>query len=498
MHFETSLSAVLVISLCLSARAIGQITFETTFGGVAIDQAASVEQTADGGYILAGSTSSFGAGQGDIYLIRTDPYGQALWSRTYGGGDLDAGYSARQTMDGGFVFAGLTYSFGAGAGDVYLVKTDSSGDTLWTRTFGSDNLDWAYSVRETPDGGYIVAGSTTSFGAITGDAYVIRTDSIGEPIWARGYGGYATENARSVCQTTDGGFIFVGSSDSYGAGLSDVYLVKTDSLGYSLWYRTYGREGTDHGFDVQTTLDGGYIIAGEIYSPVSGSRDAYLIKTDGAGDTTWTRTYGGSGGETGSSVAQSPDGRYVMSGYTESTGAGGRDVYLVETTSLGIALWSRTFGGSGWDWGRSVSLTSDGGYVIAGETESYGAGERDAYLVKTDADGVVEIGSGTPPRPGLAEVISLCQNYPNPFNPSTTITFEIPGNQDYIRPASLTIYDPRGRRVRELLSRELLPGINKVHWDGRDDRGRSVPSGAYLYRLKAGDEVRTRKMTILR
>jgi len=187
----------------------------------------SVQQTTDGGYIVAGYTTSFGAGVSDIYLIKTDASGTTLWTKTYGGTDYESANSVQQTFDGGYIVAGFTASFGAGSSDVYLIRTNSSGDSLWTRTYGGISGEAGNSVQQTTDSGYIVAGYTVSFGAGSDDAYLIRTNSSGDTLWTRTYGGPFDEVATSVQQTSDEGYIMAGRTYSFGAGGSDVHLMKT-------------------------------------------------------------------------------------------------------------------------------------------------------------------------------------------------------------------------------------------------------------------------------
>ena len=189
-----------------------------------------MQQTSDGGYVIAGTTLSFGAGHRDIYLIKTNAQGDTVWSRTYGGTDDDEGRFVQQTTDGGYVIVGFTWSFGAGSVDVYCVKTNAAGDTLWTRNYGGKYVDAGYSVQQTADSGYIIAGRySTSIGNL--DVYLVRTNAGGDTLWTRTYGGPDADLGFSICHTADGGFISAGLTESFGAGYQDVYAIKTDSLG---------------------------------------------------------------------------------------------------------------------------------------------------------------------------------------------------------------------------------------------------------------------------
>jgi len=370
--------------------------WEKTFGGSGWDEAFSVEQTTDGGYIIAGETYSSGNGGWDIYLIKTDASGNATWEKTFGGIYDDYAESVRQTTDGGYILGGTTTSIGAGGEDFYLVKTDASGNTEWEQTFGGSENDNADAARQTTDGGYIIVGQTSYYdvdaGVYVDDVYLVKTNTSGNMTWEKTFGGTSWDDAFSVQQTADGGYIIAGATESYGTG-GDVYLIKTNASGNLDWWKNIGGSEDEYAYSIQQTTDGGYIMAGETFSYGAGSYDFYLVKTDASGNTEWEKTFGGSGYEAANSVHQTTDGGYIIAGTTTSYGAGQRDVYLVKTDASGNMEWEKIIGGSSPDYAESAKQTADGGYIIAGVTKSYGAGETDVYLVKLSSPSNTPVGS---------------------------------------------------------------------------------------------------------
>ena len=344
IHFLIAVLAVASLPFETASANGPDVQWEKTFGGSGWDYGNSVQQTTDGGFIIAGGTEPFGAGSRDVYLIKTDPNGNLQWQKTFGGSDSDSGSSVQQTTDGGFIIAGGTRSFGAGGDDVYLIKTDPNGNLQWQKTFGGSYWDEGHSVQQTADGGYIIAG--------------YYTYSFGEKFY------------------------------------SDVYLIKTDPNGNLQWEKTFDGSDWDEGHSVQQTADGGYIVAGfyRYFFDDGSYSDVYLIKTDPNGNLQWEKTFGGISYDKGYSVQQTTDCGFIITGFTNSFGAGSSDVYLIKTNSDGNSVWQRTFGGIGYDEGHSVQQTADGGYIIAGDTS---AGGGDVYLIKLepedrDGDGMLD------------------------------------------------------------------------------------------------------------
>ena len=359
-----------------------------TFGGAKDDIGFSVQQTLDGGYIITGFTESFGAGEKDLWLIKTDDQGNKIWDKTFGGAKDDIGYSVQQTTDGGYMIMGDTASFGVIYGNLWLIKTDEQGNKLWERRFVGQGHGFD-SVQQPLDGGYIITGWTSSFGVHGIDLWLIKTDDQGNVLLNRSIdkSGYSGQG-NSVQQTLDGGYIITGRIRSAEGSGTDLWLIKTDDQGNMLWDRTYGERGFDEGASVQQTSDGGYIITGEKRSFEAVNSDLWLIKTDDQGNKLWDRTFSGDGyGGEGRSVQQTLDGGYIIMGksYVEDTD----DLWLIKTDANGNKLWDRTFSTANFYQFSSVQQTHDGGYIITGITGFSEGYDWDLCLIKTDAEGNV-------------------------------------------------------------------------------------------------------------
>ncbi|MGB3342088.1 MAG: hypothetical protein WBB37_11470 [bacterium] len=366
-----------------------------TYGGLDYDYGESVQQTFDGGYIVAGFTFSFGAGYDDVYLIKTDSLGDTLWTKTYGGSLYDAGLSILQTNDSGYIIiGGADMTGGGGSGKVYICRTNSSGDTLWTRKYTLFGNDRGNALAECYIGSMAYVIGALAWNDITHsfDMWLLKINNDGDTIWTKTYGGSGVEDCYSVKQTSDGGYILVGLTTSYGAGGIDAYVIKTDSFGNALWSRTYGSTQDDWAQDVEECDNGGYIIVGGTNS-FGNDYQVYIVRTDANGDTLWTKTIGGDDVDTGQSIVTGQDGCAIIVGTAQLYGAGNRDVYILKIDSLGSVKWSRAYGGSQYEGACSINPTSDNGYIVCGDIRSWGAGEIDIWLLRISPDtlGITEL-----------------------------------------------------------------------------------------------------------
>jgi hypothetical protein len=360
-----------------------------TYGGIDDDHATCVQQTSDGGYILAGDTFSYGAG---ILLVKTDSIGTEQWRQTYGGkkSSQAGANSVQETIDGGYIIAGDIRFFSNNSHFLWLVKTDSNGNEQWNKTYGAGDYDCGCSVAQTSDGGYITAGLTCLYDKF--HFWVLKTDPNGNEQWNKIYGNKGENEAYSVVQTSDCGYIIAGLASSY-AGM----LVKTDENGNELWSKIYGSGGSVANSVIQT-LDSGYIIAGNTRLYGSGISDFWVLKTDSEGIEQWNKTYGGSNLDEANSIIQTSDGGYIIAGKTFSYGAGDLDCWVVKIDSNGNMQWHNSFGGTGYDEAYSIKETSDHGYVIAGRSDSCRKNRHDFWLIRLEGKQMINEEEPTPTK----------------------------------------------------------------------------------------------------
>jgi hypothetical protein len=360
-----------------------------TFGGEKDDHCMSAQQTKDGGFIVAGYTKSSGNGDADAWVIKLDGGGNKLWDRTFGGPQEDWAKAVQQTQDGGFIVAGYTKSFGNGDADAWVIKLDGSGNKVWEKTFGGPQEDWANAVRQTQDGGFIVAGYTKSSGKGNADAWVIKLDGSGNKVWEKTFGGVGEDVANAVRQTKDGGYIVAGYKGYQDRADVDVWVIRLDGSGNIVWEKTFGGfQQDDVASAVLETSEGNFIATGYTASGELGDLDVWVIMMDKSGKKLWDRAFGGIKTDNAKSVVQTEDGGIVIAGFTESFSKGGVAAWIIKMDAKGNKIWDRTYGGGVFDIIESIAITSDGGFIAAGFTESYG-NQRQCMVLKLDREGLL-------------------------------------------------------------------------------------------------------------
>ncbi|HHT9158215.1 MAG TPA: hypothetical protein ACFYEA_11530 [Candidatus Tripitaka californicus] len=363
-----------------------------TYGGEDWDVAESVQQTREGGYIVAGSTKSFGAGKDDVWVLKLRPDGTIDWQKAYGGEKDEVIYSIQQTVDGGYVLAGWTESFGAGDSNVWVLKLRADGTVEWQKTYGEAKEEGASCIQQTSDGGYIVVGGTRSFGDNgRGQAWVLKLRVDGSVEWQKTYGGASSDWARSIQQTNDGGYVVAGTTASFGVflGLSKFWVLKLRADGTVEGQRAYGGESGESARSIQQTSDGGYIVTGGTNSFGVGGSNIWVLKLSPDGMVEWQESYGTGNSSEAYSIQQTSDGGYIVGGWMEeeSTLVDLR-FWVLKLGVDGIVEWQKTYKkGSNWlNQLYSIQQTRDGGYIVAGETKSSG-GASDFWVLKLRPDG---------------------------------------------------------------------------------------------------------------
>ena len=516
------------------------IEWQRSLGGTKGDEATSISQTSDGGYIIAGLSYSidgdvsdhhgFG-GFIDYWVVKLTNAGAMEWQRSLGGSDNDYPTSISQTTDGGYIVAGWSKSADGnvtgnhGERDFWIVKLTSAGAIEWEKSLGGSGDDEAASILQTTDGGYVVAGrSRSDDGDVIGhhgatdssDAWIVKLTNTGGMEWQKSLGGSGTDGAASIEQTSDGGYIIAGSSQSTNgdgtghhglAEYSDAWIVKLTGAGGIEWQQSLGGSNHDYGNAIEQTTDGGYIVAGSSRSndgDVSGNRgggDSWIIKLTSAGAIDWQRSLGGSDADGGTSIKQTADGGYIVAGFSESTDGNatgwheGMDYLIVKLTNTGVIEWQQLFGGRHDDYAISIKQTTDNGYIVAGYSQSHdgdvtnnhgSAGSSDAWIVKLAPPNSTGVKPTAPPIPNPW---AMNANYPNPFSSTTTITFTVP-ERSFVR---LSVDTEQGVEVARLIEEQLEAGEYRVPFSAD-----GLASGTYLYRLSSGSTSLVGKMTIVR
>lgn len=473
----------LIIITSLNAAAPDTI-WTKTYGGSQWDWARSVRECSDNGYIITGGSWSFngGLGKSDVYAVRTNSSGDTVWTKTYGNDGYDEGYCV-QKCSGGFIIAGET------EGDypnVYLLKiNDFEGDSVWAKTYGGNKSDYGKYLQVCSNGDFLIVGHTNSFGAGKNDIYLLRIDAFGDTVWTRTYGGTEDDYGYCVDKYDNGQYIIAGAT-KIGTTYSDIYLIRVNSSGDTVWTKTYGGNDDDCAYSVKICDDEGLIITGFTRIPGTGEQKVYLLRTDSLGDSVWSRTYSQKTENCGYCVEECADGGFIISGYTASAGGTWEDIYIIKTNSSGDTMWTQTYGKNGDDRGYCVQQISSEGFLIGGQSEFMGEGMTDMYLIKTGAVGIENKIDNT-------ERLKLTSS-PNPFSGGTVIYYSI-ANNGFRVDNNIFVLNMAGRIVKTFPN---IKGEGSISWAGKDNKGTPLTTGIYFLKIKTGNNIVTNKLTILR
>jgi hypothetical protein len=522
----------------LQAQTTFNKLWDKTFGGPGIDHLFSGQRTSDGGFIFGGASNSgaggdktdpFKGGNSDFWIVKMDSLGNKQWDKAYGSADEDLLRSICQTTDGGYLLAGTNYGVGisgdktqAGKGydDYWIVKIDSNGNKLWDKTFGGNDSDMLYAVKQTPDGGFLLAGSSGS--GISGDKtqpnrriagnskdyWIIKTDANGIKQWDKTIGGTSNDGLTDIDLTSDGGYILGGFSESAigfeksqaSKGVQDYWIVKLDAAGNLQWNKTYGGNDIDLAWAIKQTTDGGYIIGGYSLSNTTGDKsqlsigqqDYWVLKLDASGNKVWDKTFGTNVADYLSNVVETPDGGFLLSGDTSGgingdktqNSKGWSDYWLIKLNAAGIKVWDHSFGGVDSEWPGELFLMPSGGFVIAGESVSGISGDKsqgcqgstDFWIIKT---GSLSTGVNEDQKSLAVSV------FPNPAKGKLRIQF----NNLKTGKAEVTL--------RDLTGREVYHKQISIFSDGSAEE-LNIPAakGMYLLQLQFGNQTTTQKIIL--
>lgn len=481
-------------------RTVAQVVFNRNYDLDSISNTGiSVIQTLDGGYLVGGTNADFSTGSSRAILLKTNSTGDTLWTKEWDFSSLggDQIRSLIQLTDSSYIALGNTYDTIALNWDVILLKLNPLGDTLWKKQYSiGTGIDLGYMVKQAADGGFIIAGRTTSNTSGPEDAYWIKTDNSGNMQWQYQYGGANIDAVYSVDLCSDGGYILGGQTKSYGAGLGDLFLIKINSLGIFQWRKTFGTIENDYGETVISTLDGGFIISGAIDDGTGfGSWNGYIVKTDNAGNMQWNKIFGyGTDNESLNLVRQLQDSTFVLAGSTRLNSSVKFQGWLMKVNTMGDSLWSHTYGSSipRDDYFYGLDLTNDGGFILCGFYDTlFLPPYTNVWLVKTDCMGndsawdSASCSLTTSIPENVLENNFAIKVYPNPNNGQMTFEYELNGNAK----GELSIYDVTGRKIANY---DLSTGskINTVSET-------SLNNGIYFYIYKINDVIKKSEKIVI-
>ncbi|WP_191907008.1 T9SS type A sorting domain-containing protein [Adhaeribacter soli] len=519
--------------------------WDKTFGGSNEDAISSIKQTSDGGYIMGGNSQSGQNGSksepsrgiSDFWVVKTDGNGNKIWDKTFGGSEPDGLSALHQTSDGGYILGGWSRSGQSGDKtqplqmnqspyeDFWIVKIDASGNKVWDKSFGGVEPDWINDLQVTSDGGFIFGGSSGSgqtgdksqINVGSNDIWIVKTDALGNKAWDKTFGGTDSEVLTSIKQTPDGGYVLGGPSRSGqtgdksqpGNGGTDYWIIKIDAQGNKQWDKTFGGADNDELAKIELTNDGGYILGGNSQSGQSGDKsepgrgmnDYWVIKLDGSGNKVWDKTFGGNSADILTDLDITLDGGYFIGGISYSGISGDKSQNLQGTTdgwflkldANGTKVWDRTIGGADGDVFNALQQTSDGGYILGAGSYSgmsrdksqISEGQSDFWVVKLGPDVLGAIDEISTSK------IQLFQNQPNPFSKHTSINFNLAKPEE----VALTVYNSLGQTVAKQ-RKKYVAGQHQVQWQELV-QNRNLKAGTYFYQLTAEGFQDTKRMILL-
>jgi len=484
---------ILFLNMVNYVNAQPELQWERTYGGQDGDWGHSIIALENEGYLLVGTTASYALHDNSWYywVAKTDHRGDIAWSRAYGGDGLSSGNDCISTLNNEFAIAGYTDSFGNGNFDMWLLKINEDGDSLWSSTFGGEFSDGCNSLINTADGGFAMCGWTQISDDAGWDFYLVKSDSLGNEMWSKSYGGDGEESCFSLIQLEDRGFVLGGYTSSFGSGNSDMWLLRTDENGDSLWSRTFGGEEFEACFSLTQISQDFIIMAGVTESYGSGESDAWVVKSNIDGDSLWSRELGGLDDDVVWEIIETNDNGFALTGRTNSIGVGRADSWIVKLDENGDSLWYQSFGDLNDDLCTSIVQNADDSYTIFGNTkpvddEILWDDFDQFWLIRTDSDPNL---IGYENRLSLPQKFYMYPSYPNPFNSISNINFLLPKAMKI----TLKISDTLGRNLKTLIDGEEKAGNHTKTVDLS-----YMQSGTYFIILESTSEFLTQEIILIK
>ncbi|MBN1407086.1 MAG: T9SS type A sorting domain-containing protein [Calditrichaceae bacterium] len=484
----------IIISLSIMTTTLSQITFFKTYGDSAEDhddKGYAIIQTSDSGYVIAGEYGIYREGTsnyyGDVYVIKTNIYGDTIWTRKLGDAKIrETARSMVQTFDRGYLISAYIQ---APLWQLWLIKLNSEGDSIWSKKY---HLGIGNCIIETDDLGYVITGQGINDNYV---AYLLKIDSLGNTKWTKSYRNSIEDAGEYVQQTKDGGYIISGYTTLID---KEIWIIKTNSLGDTSWTKTYGSEYIDIAHSIYETINGGYFLAGEYTEEgeLGLENHIWLLLTDSWGDTLWTKKINtGSWEDYIYSMKRTSDGGYILCGekYYDDFNS---DIYLIKLDDMYIEQWYNTIGqnlgekGDDKNYrGFDVTETFDGGYIITGfKWIWFGINEyMDLCLLKVNNKGQITNLHSYNQKMPLNDM--LFSNYPNPFNSITTIQYNLTKDVNVM----LEVFNVQGQKVKTLVNSHQKAGRYEVQFDGAN-----LASGVYIYKIKAGNFTQSKRMLLIK
>jgi hypothetical protein len=450
-----------------------QTYFQKVYSAPYDQEGQDVLPTPDGGYMIAGYTGNSNQSDCDVYIIKADAFGNLVWTKTYGGARPDFPYHMLATADGNYFLIGYSRSYSSGDSDILLMKIDQSGNQMWMKTYGGNGNDEGRDIIATADGNYLIVGSSNSPSLADQNANLIKIDPAGNVIWSQLYGGSSDDFGNSVKQCSDGGFIMLGQT--YGVGNGDAYLVRTDASGVTTWTKTFGGAQADEGIYINVNSDNSFIFIIRDSSNAGQDIDTRLTKTDPSGNQIWSKVYGGTKKDTPKMIQPTSDGGYIIAAISRSFGWINPDMWILKCNNGGDTTWTRHYGGVNNEHCYVVREQPDGSYIAIGKTASYGP-DLDPMFLKLNSSGTLAV--------GINELDAIANNirlYPNPTNGNLKVELK-----DF-KATRITVTNTLGQNIYQ----KEFKGEETVDIDLDDKR-----AGLYLLKCESGSNYITKNFII--